>query len=466
MSRNPFLPGAHPVGMRTISLAASARAGRMLPVQIRYREIDRYRGQVLDETTVEASSRLQMMSDPAHLSSLIDRLRAGAAMKYFGLGAAAAECAYACVRERPRYGLAVGAVMHVLATLAALYDPAQFGAGLSGSIGGFRVGLTIFAVQESVRGMRLWATRRTIAAPGLVRRAASVLAIGVVGVGIASAQELEARAFSPAPIGTKIFVGGIGGQQGSILFDPSLDIHDVEGGLTVGIAGVGYTFAVGGKQARVLGVFPMAWGRIDGRIGPNPQQQNLGGLVDPRIKFSIGLRGAPALTRAQFARAPRKTIVGASVTVMPPLGDYHPDRLVNLGYNRWGFKPELGIARTIQKWTLEGSVGAWLFTTNTRYFPGLSKKEQEPVGSFQVHAGYALPRRSWLAFDATGFAGGQSRVNGVINPDRQRNSRGGATLSIATFNNQSLKVTYSTGSTTQRGTDFDTINVTWQAVVF
>jgi len=30
----------------------------------------------------------------------------------------------------------------------------------------------------------------------------------------------------------------------------------------------------------------------------------------------------------------------------------------------------------------------------------------------------------------------------------------------------SLKVAYSTGSTTRRGTDFDTLNVTWQLVIF
>jgi hypothetical protein len=240
----------------------------------------------------------------------------------------------------------------------------------------------------------------------------------------------------------------------------------VEGDLTVGIAGAGYTFGVGGTQARVLGIFPMAWGRIGGQVGPNPQHQDLGGLVDPRLKFSIALRGAPALTLAEFARAPRRTIIGASVTVVPPLGDYHRDQLVNLGYNRWGFKPEIGIARTMQKWTLEGSVGVWAFTTNDRYFPGLARKEQEPIGSFQAHIAYALPRRSWLALDATGFAGGESRVNGIVNPDRQRNSRLGATLSIATFNNQSVKVTYSAGSTTRRGTDFDTINITWQVVVF
>jgi hypothetical protein len=151
---------------------------------------------------------------------------------------------------------------------------------------------------------------------------------------------------------------------------------------------------------------------------------------------------------------------------MPPIGVYHPEQLINLGFNRWAIKPEVGVARTIQQWTVEGSAGVWLYSTNAKFFPGSARKEQDPIGSFQGHVSYALPRRSWVAFDATWFAGGQSRVDGVESPDRQRNSRLGVTLSVMTFANHSVKVAYSTGATTRRGSDFDTLNVTWQVVVF
>jgi hypothetical protein len=297
-------------------------------------------------------------------------------------------------------------------------------------------------------------------------KAISVIVLSVLPAGAVHAQELEARAFSPAPIGTKIIVAGVGGQAGAILFDPSLDITDVEADLTIGITAIGYTFGLAGRQARVLGVFPMAWGGVDGLIGSTPQRQRLNGLVDPRIKLSVALRGAPALTRSEFARAPRRTIVGTSVTVTPPLGAYHEDQVINLGSNRWAIKPEIGVARTMAKWTVEGSAGVWLYTTNDRYFPGAARKQQDPIGSFQGHLSYALPRRSWVALDGTWFAGGASRVNGVDGPDRQRNIRLGGTVSIMTFNNQSLKASYSSGTTTRRGTDFDTLNVTWQLVVF
>ena len=416
---------------------------------------------------LETSTQLRMTADPDRMPQLLEQLAFGSTLKFLGLAKAALLCAYAGLRERPRrYGLAFGAAMQMLSTIAAFYDPARFGSGLSGAVGGFWVGLTIHAMQESLHGVRLWTRRGVVAAPGFARKAIGVLVISLLTAGTAQAQELEARAFSPAPIGTRIVVAGIGGQQGEILFDPALDIDDVEADLTIGITAIGYTFALAGRQARVLGVFPMAWGGIDGRIGSTPQHQSLNGLADPRIKLSVALRGAPALTPSEFARRPRQAIVGASVTVMPPLGVYHRDQLINLGYNRWAIKPEAGVAKTIQKWTIEGSAGVWLFTTNEQYFPGLARKEQDPIGSFQGHVSYALPRGSWVAVDGTWFAGGQSRVNGVDSPDRQRNSRLGATISIMTFAKNSLKLTYSTGATTRRGPDFDTLNVTWQVVVF
>ena len=139
---------------------------------------------------------------------------------------------------------------------------------------------------------------------------------------------------------------------------------------------------------------------------------------------------------------------------------------MNLGYHRWAFKPEIGVSRAAGPWIIDGYVGVWLFTDNTAYFPRHSRRTQAPVVAAQVHVSRALPRRFWVAFDATGFADGQTRIDGVLSPDAQRNSRLGGTVSIPAGRQQSLKLAYSTGATTRRGSDFDTLTVTWQLVVF
>ena len=282
----------------------------------------------------------------------------------------------------------------------------------------------------------------------------------------AGAQELEPRAFSPSPVGTTFVVGAFGRSEGGVLFDPALDIDNVQVDLWIATVGAGHTFRIAGRQARALAVLPIAWGSVGGDVEHEVQRQNLAGLVDPRFKLSVGLIGAPALTLAEFARSPRRTMIGVSLTVVPPLGKYSSRQLINLGYNRWAIKPEVGISHPVRRWTLDASAGLWLFGTNDSYYPAHAVKRQEPVVALQGHASYSLPYRSWLAINATWFAGGETRVNGALNPDLQRNTRLGVTLSIPIGGQQSVKFAYSTGTTTRRGSDFNTFNLTWQLVRF
>jgi hypothetical protein len=277
-------------------------------------------------------------------------------------------------------------------------------------------------------------------------------------------QELEPRAFSAAPVGTTFVLGGLGQSEGAIVYDDSLDIDHVRADLDIVTLGMARTFAWGERQARVLVVAPYADGALAGDVANVPRSAPLSGFADPRIKISLGLRGAPALSAADFAHAPRTTVIGASLTIMPPWGDYEPERLVNLGYNRWALKPEIGVSRPFGRWTVEGSLGAWLYTRNSHAFPGSAHKRQEPLVSAQAHVSYTWPSRVWLAFDATSFAGGDTRIDGIANPDQQANSRVGLTLSIPLGARQSIKLVYSEGATTRRGTDFDSVSAMWQLV--
>jgi hypothetical protein len=280
------------------------------------------------------------------------------------------------------------------------------------------------------------------------------------------AQELEPRAFSPSPVGTTFVLGAFGRSEGGVLFDPALDVDNVQADLWIATLGAGHTFDLGGRQARLLAVLPIAWGSVAGLVNAQTQRQELAGLVDPRFKISIGLSGAPALSVSQFKVSSRRTAVGAAVTVVPPWGQYNAQQLVNLGYNRWAVKPEIGLSHPIGRWTLDASAGVWLFGTNHAFYPARAVKRQDAVVALQGHASYSLPGRSWLAVNATWFAGGETRVEGVPNPDLQRNTRVGATLSIPIVGQQSIKFTYNTGTSTRRGSDFNTVNVTWQLVMF
>jgi hypothetical protein len=154
--------------------------------------------------------------------------------------------------------------------------------------------------------------------------------------------------------------------------------------------------------------------------------------------------------------------VGVSVAVVPPVGQYYPSRLVNLGANRWSFKPEVGVSHLVRRWTVEGYAGYWIFTTNDQFYRGSSTRTQEPVLTVQGHASYTLKPRMWLSVDGTWYSGGTTNVDGVSKADLQRNTRAGITFSLPVGRGQSLKVSGSKGTSTRIGADFTTFAAAWQ----
>jgi hypothetical protein len=144
-----------------------------------------------------------------------------------------------------------------------------------------------------------------------------------------------------------------------------------------------------------------------------------------------------------------------------PVGQYDPSKLVNIGANRWAFKPQLGISKPVGAWFLECYVGTWFFGENNDYLGG-ARQTQAPISSLQLHASYTFKPRLWLAFDATGYRGGQTSVNGVDKANLQSNTRVGATLSLPLARSQSIKIAYSDGATTRIGASFRTLTLAWQ----
>jgi len=281
----------------------------------------------------------------------------------------------------------------------------------------------------------------------------------------AAGQEMEPRAYSPAPVGTTFLVGGFAHFQGPVLLDPSLDIDGVTGDVWLMTAGVGRVFNIAGRQARVFALIPVAFGTVSADVQQQAFSQTVRGPVDPRFKMTIGLIGAPA-TKSVTAAAQPRLVVGTSFTVSVPLGQYDRTQPVTLGRHRWGFKPEIGISDVIGRWTVEGQGGVWLFTTNDQHYPGDAHESEDPIVAVQAHVSYALTRRSWLAVSGTAFSGGQTHVDGIAQPNLQRNSRIGATLSLPIAAKQSVQFVYGAGVTTRRGWDFSSFNVTWQFVTF
>ena len=115
---------------------------------------------------------------------------------------------------------------------------------------------------------------------------------------------------------------------------------------------------------------PVIW---KGAYLGEPAEVGRFGLGDPRLRLAVNLYGAPAMTPKTFASYRQGTILGVSVTVAPPLGQYDSTKLINLGTHRWSVKPELGVSRTFGRWVVEAMAGVWLFTDNTDFFGGRTR---------------------------------------------------------------------------------------------
>ncbi len=181
---------------------------------------------------------------------------------------------------------------------------------------------------------------------------------------------------------------------------------------------------------------------------------------DPRLKLTWNFSGAPAMTLKEFAGWQQDIVIGASVAVTAPWGDYTSRQLINAGANRWAVKPVIGIShRYGRTWQWEAKLGATFFETNDDYFNN-TRLKQDPLYSTSLHLIYNFPR-GWLSLDANYFTGGRTEVDGVRQDNRQDNSRWGLTWSRPLAPQHLLKVYASTGVVTRIGNDFDSFGLAW-----
>ncbi len=205
---------------------------------------------------------------------------------------------------------------------------------------------------------------------------------------------------------------------------------------------------------------PYTWGSAEGLFLGEPARITRSGLADPRIRFAVNLIGAPALTPREFATYRQTTILGVSLQVVAPLGQYDPTKLINLGSNRWAFKPEIGLSRAWRRWRADLHASVWLTTDNTEFLVS-STRSQAPLVALQTHLIRTFASGVWVSFGGTFFRGGQTQVDGLRRNDLQSNSRLGASLTVP-VGPHAVKAIVTSGLTTSIGGDFDTSAVAYQ----
>ena len=276
----------------------------------------------------------------------------------------------------------------------------------------------------------------------------------------ASAQSIEPRTYANTPVGVNFLIAGYAYTRGALEFE-SLPITDAH--LHTSNAVLAYATALDfwGKSGKFDVIVPYTWLSGSANYAGQPLQRVVSGFGDPAFRLSVNLYGAPALTLKEFRDYQQDLIIGASVQVFAPWSQYDDTRVVNIGTNRWTFKPQIGISKAIEQWTLEFTTAVTLYTDNQDFYGG-NTRSQDPLYSFQGHAIYNFPHGIWGSLDATYFTGGRSTLNGVLSNDLQQNWRFGGTLAFPVDMYNSVKLYASSGVSARTGNNFDLYGIAWQ----
>lgn len=277
----------------------------------------------------------------------------------------------------------------------------------------------------------------------------------------ARSQSLEPRAYSNSPPGLNFLVAGYAYSDGKIAFDPSLSIVDANFDMHTGVVAFAHTMDAWGNSAKFDVVLPYSSFSGQATLNNQTRTRDVAGLNDPRFRLSVNFFGAPSLPPEEFAQYQQDVIIGASLQVSAPWGQYDDTRLLNLGNNRWAFKPELGISKAWGPWILEVAPSYTFYTENSDFNRGNSFTQQ-PLFALETHLVYILSQGMWAALDGTFFTGNRTSLNGVPADNRQSNTRAGATFALPVDRNSSLKFYLSGGTSTRTGTSFDLVGFAWQ----
>jgi hypothetical protein len=275
------------------------------------------------------------------------------------------------------------------------------------------------------------------------------------------AMELEPRQWNHLPVGTNFAGIGYAYTKADIFTDPVLLLEDVEMELQTWAGKYIRTFELFEKSARIDLTQGYQKGDWSGLLNGVPASTSRAGWSDTYLRLAVNLYGAPPLKRKEFAAyrsgVNTDTIFGVGLVVRLPTGEYMEDKLINLGQNRYTFRPQLGIAHTSGKWTSEVTAEVAFYTDNDEFFNG-NKLEQEPVYIIHGHLSHTFRPGLWMGASIGYDYGGENSIDGVDKDDNKQDVGWAFSFAYPISRSSGLKASYiGTRKRASTGLDSDTL---------
>ena len=299
--------------------------------------------------------------------------------------------------------------------------------------------------------------------PTKLRRAAALVVLSILTLISlpAGAQELEPRTYANTAIGVNLIGANLGFSRGNILLDPALPIENLEGDVNYGLLRYMRSFGLLDRSAKFKVLIPFTTGDWEGELGGDSASRSASGAGDIRATLEWNFYGAPALNAEELLKFEQQTIVGVSLRVIIPTGEYDSMKLINLGSNRWSYRLEVGASRGFGAWSVEGAANVWLFGNNDNYFQG-NYLQQDNLWIVKTHLVYTFRPGLWLGAGVGYGNGGRTIISGIPRDNRQENWRIGANAAYALNKRHGISLSIGTGFNQGAGGDFDTFAFGYQ----
>jgi hypothetical protein len=265
------------------------------------------------------------------------------------------------------------------------------------------------------------------------------------------AQFTEAHNYDNTPTGLNQIELAYAHTHANTSIDTSLVVTGAK--FNVNQGSISYTHYFGFVHRLVWAETSVPLAGLGGSVSGTMVQGSTTGTGDSSYTLAMLLKGGPALRVEQFPDYKPTTTLGISLSISAPTGQYNPSKLLNLGSDRWSFKPEIAFSRPFgpeQKWQLDAYANAYFFTNNTS-FHGTEILQQEPLPAIEGHISYFLINSLWASLDTRYSFRGTTLVDGVNQNNSQQNFILGAELNLSLNRRNSLVFEFAKALVHQNG---------------
>jgi hypothetical protein len=269
--------------------------------------------------------------------------------------------------------------------------------------------------------------------------------------GLLAAQFTDPRTYDNTPVGVNQIELVYAYAHANTSIDTALIVVGAEANLNQGTPEFTRYFSFFRRTAWVEAGVPLAG--LDASVSGTNTHVSDTGSGDSSYQFATLLKGGPALSVAKFADYKPTTTIGASLTITAPTGSYHADKILNLGSNRWSFKPEFAVSHPFgpkQKWEFDAYANVYFYTDNNSY-QGTETLRQHALPGLEGHLSYSFTSSVWASLDTRYAFGGDTFVNGVNQNNVQQNFILGSEVNVSLNSQNSLVFEFAKAVVHQNG---------------